>query len=279
MTMTLTSPADARRHVGRFYGKYSGEVVSVADSHKTGRIKVTVPSVFPDGHSVTARPCFASGHFFVPPVGAKVWVEFEAGITDNPIWVGTWYPEGELIPEAAIDPPDARVVHTPGGHVVQLLDTAGSEKIVVRHPKSSFLSIDEKGSVTVSAHEGGFVYLNADKGEVSLTSPQGHLVTMSGDGVTIAHQGGTTVEVKDGKVKVNGKGLVQLLGTKVDLSGGAILLGGSSATMSPVIAETFFPVFAAHTHPTALGPSGPPIPAPPLVPKPPFASQSVKVAP
>src|SRR6266545_1743699 len=63
------NPSDVRRHVGKYYGKYSGEVIDVADRSKLGRIKVTVPSVLADVQ-VWARPCFASGHFFVPPVGA-----------------------------------------------------------------------------------------------------------------------------------------------------------------------------------------------------------------
>src|SRR5262245_27429655 len=103
---------DLRRHAGKFYGKYSGTVTDNADKNFFGRIKVTVPTVFGDGVEVSARPCFAYGHFFVPPVGAQVWVEFEAGDTNYPLWVGTWYPDGKAPTEAAISPPDNRVIQT-----------------------------------------------------------------------------------------------------------------------------------------------------------------------
>jgi Type VI secretion system/phage-baseplate injector OB domain len=253
-------PADLNRHAGRFYGKYSGDVVEVADPHKTGRVKVSVPSVFSDGHVVWARPCFASGHFFVPPIGAKVWVEFEAGDTRLPIWVGTWYPEGEPPPEALLDPPDGRVVHTPSGHTVQFLDTEGSEKVLVRHKADSFVSIDEKGSVLAANNKGSFVYLNADAGEVTVTSEQGHMITLASAGITLAHQGGTTLEVADGKVKINAPDGIQLLGSKLTVSAGSIALGGAQAQFPVVIANPQWEAYAMHVHPTAMGPSGPPVP-------------------
>ena len=36
------------------------------------------------------------GWFALPPVGANVWVEFEAGDTDYPIWSGCFWGTGEL---------------------------------------------------------------------------------------------------------------------------------------------------------------------------------------
>ena len=66
-----------------------------------------------------ARPCFTSGHFFVPPAGAGVWVEFEAGDPGYPLWVGTWYPPEDVPPEAAAGHAH-RVVHSPSGHALAL---------------------------------------------------------------------------------------------------------------------------------------------------------------
>ena len=52
-----------------------------------------------DGKMAWAMPCLPGagpsvGLFMVPPVGAKVWVEFERGDPDYPIWVGGFWDMG-----------------------------------------------------------------------------------------------------------------------------------------------------------------------------------------
>lgn len=257
---------DLNRHLGKYYGKYSGEVVDNKDPGHMGRIKVKVPSVLQD-LEVTARPCFPSGHFYVPPAGAKVWVEFEAGDPGHPIWVGTWYPEGAAPPEAAMDPPDARVIHTPSGHTIEILDKEGEEKIVLKHKGNAFVSIDKNGSVLISNPNGSFVFLNADKGEMSLVEEHGTLVSMTEKGVVIANKDGTALQISGESVSVIAKEIV--------LHGQTVALGGAStpADAEPaLLSTTFMALFNAHTHPTAVGPSGPPVP--PLLPKPAGAWQS-----
>ena len=36
------------------------------------------------------------GFFALPPVGAKVWIEFEGGDTDYPIWTGCFWTDGQI---------------------------------------------------------------------------------------------------------------------------------------------------------------------------------------
>ncbi|MBI4671168.1 MAG: phage tail protein, partial [Chloroflexi bacterium] len=152
---------DLQRHVDKYYGKYSGTVTDNQDAQQVGCIKVTVPSVFGKDMEVTARPCLPYGHFFVPHVGAKVWVEFEAGDTHFPIWVGVWYPNGKPPPEAVITPPDNRVIQTPSGHTIEIMDKQGEEKIVIKHKSNAFVSIDKNGSVMLGNKNGSTVVLNA----------------------------------------------------------------------------------------------------------------------
>lgn len=80
----------------RFYGKYRGLVSDVDDPEKIGRVKAKVPEVLGDLDSPWALPCapFAGpgeGLFAIPPVGAGVWIEFEAGDPSRPIWTGAWW--------------------------------------------------------------------------------------------------------------------------------------------------------------------------------------------
>lgn len=89
---------DAARR--RFYGKYRGLVADNEDSTHRGRLQVTVPAVMGDT-PVWAMPCVpyagaSVGLFLLPPVGTGVWVEFEAGDANYPIWVGCFWGEGQL---------------------------------------------------------------------------------------------------------------------------------------------------------------------------------------
>lgn len=257
---------------GKFYGKYSGEVTDVADAEKMGRIKVKVPSVFPPDAEVYAWPCFPAMHFWVPPVGTKVWVEFEAGDVHNPIWTGVWFPVGTAYPSAALDPPDNRVIQTPSGHTVEFLDKEGEEKILVKHKGNAFLSIDKDGSVTLTNQTGSYLFLNAKDGEASLVEEHKNMISMSDGAIVVANTDGSFIELKGKTARVFASDGVQISGQKITLDGSSIALGGT-ATFTPVMAELLAAVFATHVHPTALGPSGPPVA--PLVPTA-IGSQSVK---
>jgi hypothetical protein len=84
-----------------FYGKYRGIVTDNNDPQKLGRIKARVPEVLGDLESGFALPCApyagnGSGIFTVPPPGAGVWIEFEAGDVSRPIWSGCWWGENQL---------------------------------------------------------------------------------------------------------------------------------------------------------------------------------------
>jgi hypothetical protein len=91
----------------RYYGIYRGTVVNNVDLMQTGRIMVTVPDVGGITPSTPAMPCvpFAGkqmGAFMVPQVGAGVWVQFEGGDPDKPVWTGCWYGNVAEVPVTAL---------------------------------------------------------------------------------------------------------------------------------------------------------------------------------
>lgn len=84
----------------KFFGKYRGEVTNPIDPEGRGRIQVRVPDVLGSGGLNWAMPCMpwggdGIGFFAVPPIGARVWVEFEAGDPDYPIWAGCFWDAGQ----------------------------------------------------------------------------------------------------------------------------------------------------------------------------------------
>lgn len=94
----------------KYFGKYRGTVVSNIDPMQMGRIQVMVPAVSNLIPSTYALPCvpvsgIQSGIFAVPAIGAGVWVEFEQGDPDYPIWVGGYWGSTEEVPALALASP------------------------------------------------------------------------------------------------------------------------------------------------------------------------------
>ncbi len=85
----------------QFFAKYRGQVASNLDPQMMGRLQVSVPAVLGDGRLSWAMPSspYAGpgvGFFALPPIGANVWVEFEGGDIDYPIWTGCFWGQGEV---------------------------------------------------------------------------------------------------------------------------------------------------------------------------------------
>jgi hypothetical protein len=91
----------------RFYAKYRGKVENNLDPLQLGRLQVSVPAVLGDGRLSWAMPCVpyagpGIGFFAIPPNGANVWVEFEGGDPDYPIWSGCFWGKGEVPAKPAV---------------------------------------------------------------------------------------------------------------------------------------------------------------------------------
>jgi hypothetical protein len=86
-----------------FFGKYRGKVEQNIDPLNQGRLQVSCPAALGTGKLSWAMPCVpyggpGVGFFSMPPKGASVWVEFERGDPDWPIWSGCFWDQGELPP-------------------------------------------------------------------------------------------------------------------------------------------------------------------------------------
>ncbi|MFD0119448.1 phage baseplate assembly protein V [Streptomyces sp. NPDC058320] len=122
---TASHPSAPHRHLG----KYRGTVTDHHDPRNQGRVRVRVPEVLGETESSWALPCVpyagnGTGSFACPPVGAGVWVEFEAGDVSRPIWTGCWWSsEQQPADEAgAMATPDVKVTRSEEGLVLALHD-------------------------------------------------------------------------------------------------------------------------------------------------------------
>ncbi len=248
----------ARQYKDRYYGKYRGFVTDNQDPDQSGRLRLKVPSVLGDADSGWALPSLPfggvkdQGFFVIPEIGAQVWVEFEAGNVDQPIWTGTfWQSKGDAPQESAKTPPTTRVFKTPAGHVLQFDDEPGKEKFQLIHPAGTKMTVDEKGTVIVADAKGNTLTLDADKGNVVLEDANGNTLTMSSSGATVEDGNGNKIEMAASGITVKAN--------KVVLDAPQVMLAGQGG--EPVIkGQSFLTLFATHVHPSAMGPTGPPVP-------------------
>ena len=90
----------------RFFGKHRGTVVNNVDVMQMGRIQAIVPDVSAVALTSWCMPCvpvagIQTGVFTVPPIGAGVWIEFEQGDPDYPIWTGCYWGSPAEVPALA----------------------------------------------------------------------------------------------------------------------------------------------------------------------------------
>ena len=240
------------------FGKYRGFVSDNADPDKLGRVKLTVPSLL--GAQVTgwALPCLPcgglsnEGFFCVPNVGAQVWVEFEGGNLDFPIWVGSFWQQAGDAPEEVQDPPTTQVLRTAKGHVLLIEDKDDAEEVKLLHSSGANLDMDKDGNLFLTDQAGAKLTLDAANGKVVLEDANGNSLTLNNQGVTAQDANGNKIEMAASGVKVSTSAIITLEGSQV-------MLGGSGG--EPVIkGASFLTLFATHVHPTGVGPSGPPVP-------------------
>ena len=77
----------------KYYGVYEGQVSDNDDPWSNNRLKVVV-ALMPSAASNWARACVpysSSGSVDLPEVGDRVWIVFEQGDADRPVWIG-WSP-------------------------------------------------------------------------------------------------------------------------------------------------------------------------------------------
>lgn len=119
---------------GRFYSIYTGIVDDNDDPLQMHRLKVSIPSVM-GGITQWAIAKDWPGSFnsgvklLTPKVGDLVYVVFEFGNPDKPLWSYNGWGEEEIPQELAN--PDVMGIVTPNGNIVTLNDSTGDISIKV----------------------------------------------------------------------------------------------------------------------------------------------------
>jgi hypothetical protein len=158
----------------KFYGKYRGTVVNNVDPEFRGRILAIVPAVSNVIPTSWAMPCVPiagklEGFFAVPQIGAGVWIEFEGGDPDQPIWVGGFWGIAAEVPPLAMVPPPIPpgqniVVQTTLQNTLLLSDSAPS-------PLTGGIILKSATGATIVVNDSGIYIQNGKGASIMLVGP------------------------------------------------------------------------------------------------------------
>lgn len=196
----------------RFYGMYRGFVVDNQDPAHLGRLKLRVPSVL--GSDVVtgwATPCVPyggaadQGFLFIPEREAGVWVQFEEGDLEFPIWVGAFWskPESESeLPKpnkadgseetSVQDPPTRKIIKTLKGHTLQFEDKDGEDLIIIwEATNQNVITLNKDGIKITDGANGNSITM--DKDGTSVEDKNSNTITMDENGIVVEDKNSNTM--------------------------------------------------------------------------------------
>jgi uncharacterized protein involved in type VI secretion and phage assembly len=239
------------RSEGRFFGKYRGIVTENKDPKALGRIQAEVPAV--SGMKKNwANPCtpYAGkdvGFYTIPPVGAKVWIEFEGGNPNFPIWSGCFWQDGEVPTEVGNnqdDPSQVKVWKTrvmtmwiddtdqKGQVVLQFNDPSVSEPVTVKFLlDSNGLAITVQGSEDTSKITQKPDLIDTNSKTLSTTSTENTTFTAQKNLTATVTEDATVEASGNAKVTASKSLTAQGQSATVKADQSLSLQGGTTATL------------------------------------------------
>jgi hypothetical protein len=162
----------------RYYGKYRATVLNNLDPRNQGRIMVQLADIYGLFPSTWALPSFPlaginAGAVALPAIGSQVWIDFEAGDPEYPVWTGSFWPDPGGFPLLAL------VGATPATPNIHFQTSTGV-------------------SVTLSDNPAQ---------QVMITTPTGCLLSMGVAGIVLSVGGAMSIAITPGGVIINGGAL------------------------------------------------------------------------
>jgi hypothetical protein len=144
------------------------------------------------------------GFFALPPIGANVWIEYEGGDLNYPIWTGCFWGEGDLPIGAS---PDKKVFKTETVTMI-LNDEPGLTEMSIE------CNLNEGGPLSVRLNSEGIsleasgarFFMNSE--EIKLTVPYSEIV-LTPETITLSALDASVAVVQSYIVSIRGEGGVQ----------------------------------------------------------------------
>ena len=164
----------------RYFGKYRATVLNNLDAQNQGRIQVQLGDRYGPFPSTWALPCLplagraSASMVSLPAVGSMVWIEFEAGDPDFPIWSGGFWPDPSGFPMEAL------VGATPANPNIHLQTSLGTTVTLSDNPMQ----------------------------QVRIKTASGAMISIGGTGVIISNGQGATIAMTGKSVIINEGALI-----------------------------------------------------------------------
>lgn len=163
----------------RYYGKYRATVINNVDPENRGRVQVQLADrygLFPSTWALPAFPVASIQHgvCVIPPLRASVWIDFEAGDPDFPVWSGSFFENpGEMPVLAAAGTPVApNIAMQTTGQVALVLSDNPAVNVLIKTLTGAMIQIGESG-ILISNGKGASILLS------------GPSVTVNGGALTV----------------------------------------------------------------------------------------------
>lgn len=133
-------------YFNRYYSEYRAIVVDRDDPLKAGRLRLLIPGISDEpleqwvySAGVYAGPGY--GLKLIPPVDSVVYVIFENGDPNKPLWKHGYFADNE-IPES-LSHPDQYWLLTPNGMIIEMNDK--DNYIKIEHNKGDVVTLNDNG--------------------------------------------------------------------------------------------------------------------------------------
>ena len=158
------------------YGKFRGTVINNVDPMQIGRIQAMVPDLAGFVPGTWAMPCLPmaginTGVFTVPMIGSGVWIEFERGDPDFPIWVGGYWGSAAEVPVMARTVPPAVsgiTIQTTLKNGIVVSDVPGpTGGIMIQTTTGAMISVSDVG-IIISNGKGAIINMTGPTVDINL---------------------------------------------------------------------------------------------------------------
>jgi hypothetical protein len=220
-----------------YHGKYRGKVMDPMDPLQLGRIIALVPAIaeIPLSWAMPATPYAGSGvgFFAIPPVGANVWIEFEGGDVNYPIWSGCFWGTGQAPAKPAL--PSTMMFKTTLGEI-SINDLEAELKLSLKAPTGLMSLVMNPTGITLSL---GQVSIKITQEAITLShtpataevTPKG--ITLSCPQSVTLKSGTATVEATPAAVNLtNNPASVKITPSAINIENGAGAIAVSPASVS-----------------------------------------------
>ena len=198
----------------KYWGKYRGYVADVNDPLKKGRIRVECPAIT-GGLTEWCMPCISAcydegGDFHYPKIGEVVFIEFEEGDRQYPIYTGGYFKDNSVpIPEYD---PDKRLISWGNNKILMEKDTLtfsnGKCNVVLKENSveiNAAKKVTLKGESDVNIISNKAVNINSSTG-LNISAPNSLMSFDNGNMDFTSSQG--SISIKDSNINVSSNGIV-----------------------------------------------------------------------